>query len=141
MRTILFVCVENACRSLMAEAMFNARAPAGWRALSAGTEPAREPNPRTASMLSEIGFAMPGHDPRPLTEELAQGASRKITMGCLDRTSCPAYLGGERTEDWGLPDPGPLDDDGFRAVRDELRLRVERLIGELAKDGPSRPRA
>ena len=62
-RTVLFVCVENAARSLMAEAMFNANPPAGWRATSAGTQPAAAPNPRTGPMLREVGLELPPHPP------------------------------------------------------------------------------
>jgi arsenate reductase len=129
--TALFVCVENACRSLMAEAIFTAHAPPGWVAASAGTRPAPTPNPRTAPMLREKGYALPGHAPRPLTLELARGASVVVTMGCLDDAACPAYLRSPPPEDWGLPDPARLDDTGFRRVRDEIDRRVEDLIRRL----------
>ena len=140
-RTVLFVCVENACRSLMAEAMFNAQAPDGWRAISAGTEPAKAPNPRTAGMLREVGLEIPAHAPQLLTGEMLRGSDRQITMGCLDRASCPARLRDLDPTDWGLPDPAGLDDEGFRRVRDELADRVRRLAKELRDGSPSRPRA
>ncbi len=130
-RTVLFVCVENAGRSLMAEAMFNADPAPGWVAVSAGTRPAATPNPRTGAMLAEIGLSLPDHPPRPLTRELMDAARERITMGCLDDASCPAHLKGLALRDWGLPDPAHLDDAGFRRVRDDLRTRVERLRREL----------
>src|SRR5579864_7866390 len=130
-RTVLFICVENACRSLMAEAMFNAIAPIGWHATSAGTSPARASNPRTTAMLREIGLSLPAHPPQPLSTEMMVGASERITMGCLDDASCPARLKSLRVADWGLPDPAALDDAGFRRVRDELRARVSTLASEL----------
>jgi protein-tyrosine-phosphatase len=138
MRTVLFVCVENACRSLMAEAMFNARPPPDWTAVSAGTRPASGPNPRTAPMLGEIGLKLPGHTPQLLTREMMDQAGLLVTMGCLDDASCPAHLKELELRDWGLSDPAKLDDGGFRRVRDELQRRVEGLRRELAGGGRQR---
>jgi arsenate reductase (thioredoxin) len=131
-RTVLFVCVENACRSLMAEAMFNRDPPDGWQALSVGTAPAARPNPRTEAMLQEIGLAMPGHPPQPLTDALLATSKVVVTMGCLDSASCPAKLKSIEVRDWGLPDPASLSDEEFRRVRDDLRSRVEGLRRELS---------
>ncbi|HTT16948.1 MAG TPA: low molecular weight phosphatase family protein [Thermoplasmata archaeon] len=131
-RTVLFVCVENACRSLMAEAMFNRNPPDGWRAVSAGTQPAARANPRTEAMLREIGLELPEHPPQPLTDERLRDALVIVTMGCLDSESCPANLRSAQVRDWGLPDPARLDDDGFRAVRRDLLDLVEGLRRELA---------
>jgi arsenate reductase len=133
-RTVLFVCVENAGRSLMAEAFFNADPPPGWRAVSAGTEPARHANPRTGPMLREVGVDPPDHLPRLLTPELIDGAELRFTMGCLDRDSCPAHLKSRPLEDWQLPDPALLDDAGFRSVRDEIRRRVIELRQRIETD-------
>ena len=130
-RLVLFICVENSCRSLMAEAVFNADPPPGWIATSAGTSPAKSPNPRTAAMLQEIGLALPGHPPRLLSPEEMDAARVRVTMGCLDDASCPAHLKHLELRDWSLPDPASLDDTGFRRVRDEIRDRVRRLRLEL----------
>ncbi len=130
-RVVLFICVENACRSLMAEAMFNADPPEGWRATSAGTRPATSPNPRTGLMLNEIGLELPDHPPRLLTNDMMDAARIRVTMGCLDDASCPVHLKTLKVTDWGLPDPSKLDDAGFRAVRDGLRDRVDGLAREL----------
>ena len=130
-RRVLFVCVENAARSLMAEAMFNAHPPAGWQATSAGTQPASAPNPRTGPMLREIGLELPPHAPHHLTDEMMAGSPTVVTMGCLDNESCPARLKTIEVRDWALPDPASLDDAGFRQVRDNLRTRVEGLRREL----------
>ncbi len=129
--TVLFVCVENAARSLMAEAMFNAHPPPGWTATSAGTRPATTPDPRTGPMLAEIGLTLPPHAPQLLTPEMLQRARERVTMGCRDDASCPAHLKGLELTDWALPDPSVLDDAGFRRVRDELRGRVGGLRREL----------
>jgi arsenate reductase (thioredoxin) len=130
-KTVLFICVENACRSLMAEAMFNAKPPAGWTAISAGTKPAPIPNPRTAPMLAEMGLSLPAHPPQLLTDGMMTGSQVIVTMGCLDSASCPARLKTIEVRDWALPDPATLNDAGFRGVRDELRNRVEGLRREL----------
>ena len=130
-RTVLFICVENACRSLMAEAMFNAHPPVGWRATSGGVRPAATANPRTGPMLSEIGLGLPDHLPRRVTTEEMERASLRVTMGCLDDSSCPARLKTLELRDWQLPDPSKLDDAGFRRVRDTLRQRVEGLRAEI----------
>lgn len=137
-RTVLFVCVGNAGRSLMAEAIFNADPPAGWLAESAGTEPAARANPRTEAMLREIGIPMPSHPPQRLTDSMIDRASLRFTMGCLDRQSCPAHLKGAPLTDWQLPDPADLDDTGFRRVRDEIRSRVAVLRSELRAAQPAR---
>jgi arsenate reductase len=134
-RRVLFICVENACRSLMAEAMFNSHPPEGWTAISAGTRPAHAPNPRTAPMLAEIGVEPPHHPPREITTELMESATIRVSMGCLEDASCPARLKSLPVRDWGLADPAKLDEDGFRAVRDDLRHRVDALVREIAWSG------
>lgn len=136
-KTVLFICVENACRSLMAEAMFNANPPPGWVAVSAGTRPANAPNERTGPMLAELNLPQPGHPPQLLTEGMMDSALIRVTMGCLDDASCPAHLKGLALRDWALPDPAKLDDAGFREVRDRLArqvkgLRVELLLSDRA---------
>ena len=130
--TVLFVCVENACRSLMAEAMFNANPARGWRAVSAGTRPAGGPHARTEGMLREIGLGLPPHPPQLLTDEMMTTSKVIVTMGCLDSASCPARLKVVEVRDWALPDPAKLDDSGFRQVRRDLQARVEGLRRELA---------
>jgi arsenate reductase (thioredoxin) len=131
-KLVLFICVENACRSLMAEAIFNADPPTGWRAVSAGTRPANSANPRTKPMLEERGFSLPDHPPQLLSNEMMDAAQVRVTMGCLDDASCPAHLKSLELRDWALPDPAKLDDAEFRAVRDQIRARIDGLRRELA---------
>jgi protein-tyrosine-phosphatase len=130
-RTVLFICIENAARSLMAEAIFNAHPPPGWKAVSAGTRPSDAPNPRTGPMLREIGLELPAHPPQPLTEETMQNARIRVTMGCLDDASCPARLKSMELRDWVLPNPTRLDDAGFREVRSQIADKVRRLKLEI----------
>lgn len=135
--TVLFVCVENACRSLMAEAMFNVDPPPGWTATSAGTKPAARANPRTSSMLGEIGLVAPAHAPQLLTREMVDSAGVRVTMGCLGDVSCPARLKGAELRDWSLPDPAALDDAEFRQVRDRIAALVRGLCTELGAADPA----
>jgi len=130
-KTVLFICVGNSGRSLMAEAMFNANPPGGWTAISAGTSPAASANPRTGPMLREIGLDLPPHPPQLLTTEMMDGARYRVTMGCLDDAACPARLKALELRDWSLPDPVQLDDAGFRAVRDRLVGLVKGLRTEI----------
>jgi protein-tyrosine-phosphatase len=130
-KVVLFICVGNSGRSLMAEAMFNANPPEGWVAMSAGTNPATAVNPRTGSMLRELGLDLPPHPPQMLTPEMMVSARLRITMGCLDDASCPARLKTLELRDWALPDPAHLDDNGFRQVRDRIAGNVKGLRTEL----------
>ncbi|MGD0250399.1 MAG: low molecular weight phosphatase family protein [Thermoplasmata archaeon] len=130
-RLVLFICVGNSGRSLMAEAMFNANPPEGWTAISAGTRPATSANPRTGPMLRELGLDLPPHSPQLLTPEMMDSARVRVTMGCLDDASCPARLKTVELRDWQLPDPAQLDDPGFRQVRDRLVGLVRGLRTEL----------
>ena len=101
MPAVLFVCVENSFRSVMAEALFNAIAPPGWRAHSAGVDTAgKQVNPLAFSLMEEIGIVVTKTHPRQVTPELVQEAWRVVTFGCLDR--CPAGAKG-KGEDWPVP--------------------------------------
>jgi arsenate reductase (thioredoxin) len=83
-------------------------------------------------MLREIGLEVPAHPPQLLTTETMEQARVRVTMGCLDDASCPARLRSLELRDWALEDPEKLDDEGFRAVRDEIASRVRGLRTELA---------
>ena len=130
-KIVLFICVGNSGRSLMAEAMFNANPPEGWTAVSAGTNPAASANPRTGAMLRELGLDLPPHPPQLVTPEMMDQARVRVTMGCLDDASCPARLKTLELRDWALPDPAHLDEDGFRQVRDRIAGLVKGLRTEL----------
>ena len=125
MRTILFVCVENTFRSILSEELFNAKAPPGWRAESAGVNPATALNPNVRSLLAEMGIALTERRPRVVTKEMVDAASRVVTFGCLDR--CP--IGAERKgEDWAIPGAAGKSMDELREIRDELSRRVDTFI-------------
>ncbi|MGE3508982.1 MAG: arsenate reductase ArsC [Vicinamibacterales bacterium] len=123
---VLFACVHNAGRSQMAAVWFNALAdPARARAVSAGTSPGPQVHPEVVSVMREVGFDLTGAPTTRLTSELASDASVLVTMGCGDE--CPNVPGLKRI-DWGLPDPGGQSLAVVRAIRDEIRGRVEDLL-------------
>jgi len=125
---VLFVCVQNAGRSQMASAILRTLAGDRVRVLTAGSEPAGAINPLIVAALDEIGIAVGGEYPKPLTDEVVRASDYVITMGCGD--ACPIYPG-RRYLDWDLPDPATLPMDGVRAVRDDIDRRVRELLGEI----------
>lgn len=126
MRTVLFACVQNAGRSQMGAAFFNAMAdPAKARAISAGTQPATRLHAEVVEAIREVGIDLSAERPRLLTMDLARGVGVLVTMGCGE--SCPVVLGARR-EDWPLPDPEGRSIESVRAVRDEIRHRVHALL-------------
>jgi arsenate reductase len=127
-QTVLFACVHNAGRSQMAAALFNALAdPLKARAISAGTRPGSEVHPEVAEAMREIGLDLSSATPRLLTSELAAGVNVLITMGCGEE--CP-YVPGVERDDWALPDPKGRPLPEVRAIRDEIRARVQALVVE-----------
>jgi len=129
-RVVIFACVHNAGRSQMAAAFFNQTTPAGWKAISAGTQPADKVHPIVADAMREVGIDLSGAQPQQLTAGLATGAALLVTMGCGE--SCP-YVPGLRSEDWKLDDPKGQPLERVREIRDEVRRRVAGLHAELAK--------
>ena len=126
--TVLFVCVENTFRSVLSEALFNAIAPAGWHAESAGVQAATEINPAVPQLLREIGIDLGPKKPRTVTSQMIAVATRVVTFGCLDR--CPIGAR-EKSEDWPIPGATGKTMDELRAIRDELGRRVAELSKRL----------
>ena len=134
-KTVLYVCVHNAGRSQMAEAFTNTLAAERGLpvcGLSAGTEVGTQINPLAVEVMQEIGISMEGQHPKQLTQAMADAASRIITMGCgVDATACPARI--HLSEDWGLDDPAGQAIEKVRAIRDQIRKRVEALLTEMSE--------
>jgi len=129
-KTVIFACVHNAGRSQMAAGFFNKLAnPAKARALSAGTAPGDRVYPEVVAVMREEGIDLSGARPQKLTAELSAEAQLLITMGCGDE--CP-YEPGVRRDDWPLQDPKGQPIERIRAIRDEVRARVEALIAQEA---------
>jgi arsenate reductase len=131
MACVLFVCLHNAGRSQMSQALFE-RADAGRHtALSAGTTPAERVHPEVVEVMAELGIDLSDRRPQLLTRELAERADVVVTMGCGD--ACP-YIPGKRYLDWGLPDPKGRPLAEVRATRDEIARRTRSLVHELDAD-------
>lgn len=129
MTTVLFACVHNAGRSQMAAGFFNALAGRTTaRAISAGTRPAAQVNPVVVEAMREAGIDLSSEHPKLLTPELAREAQWLITMGCGDE--CP-FVPGATRDDWPLDDPAGQPLERVRAIRDEIRSRVEGLLKTL----------
>lgn len=128
MSNVLFVCLHNAGRSQMSQALFNAAADGRHRARSAGSTPGDHVHPEVVTVMDELGLDLRGETPKLITTELAQWADVVITMGCGD--ACP-YIPGKDYRDWELPDPKGQALDAVRATRDEIARRVTELVAEL----------
>ena len=124
MKYVLFVCTHNAGRSQMAQAFFERYAPEGFRAESAGTNPAKAPHPEVVTVMREVGIDLEGRRPQRLSLEMQLHADWAVTMGCGD--ACP-YVP-TRVDDWDLRDPTGLDLDAVREIRDDIEHRVQDLV-------------
>jgi protein-tyrosine-phosphatase len=126
--TVLFVCVHNAGRSQMAAGYLQHLAGGRIEVLSAGSRPADQVNPAAVEAMAEEGIDIGAEQPKLLSDSAVKSADVVITMGCGDE--CPFYPG-KRYEDWVLDDPAGQDVAAVRPIRDEIRRRVEALIGDL----------
>ncbi len=125
---VLFVCLHNAGRSQMSQALFERAAGGRHEARSAGTTPGERVHPPVVSVMDELGIDLSGRTPQLLTRELAEWADLVVTMGCGDQ--CP-FVPGVRYVDWELPDPAARPVEEVRATRDEIDRRVRVLVAEL----------
>lgn len=128
MPSVLFVCVHNAGRSQMAAGWLTHLAGDRIEVRSAGSAPADQINPVAVEAMREVGVDITAARPKVLTAEAVQASDVVITMGCGD--ACPIFPG-KRYEDWKLDDPAGQGIEAVRPIRDEIRARVERLVGEL----------
>jgi arsenate reductase len=125
---VLFVCLHNAGRSQMSEALFDRAAAGRHQTRSAGTTPAESVHPAVVAVMNEIGIDLSARIPQLLTRELAEWADVVVTMGCGDQ--CP-FVPGARYIDWELPDPAGRPIDEVRDTRDEIDRHVQGLLAEL----------
>jgi len=128
---LLFVCVENSCRSQMAEGFARALGAGRAAAFSAGSRPSGQLDPRAVRFMAEKGVDLAPQRSKGL-DELPAGVTWDclVTMGCGD--ACP-WLPARRRLDWALPDPKTLGDDGFRQVRDRIEQLVHELVDEVTR--------
>jgi protein-tyrosine-phosphatase len=128
MAHVLFVCLHNAGRSQMSQALFERAAGGRHTAASAGTTPGERVHPQVVEAMRELGIDLSDRKPRRLTRELAERADVVVTMGCGDE--CP-FIPGKRYLDWDLPDPKGQPIEAVRAIRDDIEHRVTQLVAEL----------
>lgn len=122
---VLFVCVENSNRSQMAEAFARMHGAGVLEAHSAGSKPSGVVNPRAVRFMAEVGYDLSTHTSKSLDGFNGTEVAVAVTMGCGDY--CPLVKAGRR-EDWNIPDPKEMTDDGFREVRDLIERKVRELI-------------
>lgn len=128
MAHVLFVCLHNAGRSQMSQALFQRIAGGRHEARSAGTTPGERVHPNVVAVMKEEGIDLSHNQPRKLDDELSRWADVVVTMGCGD--SCPV-IPGRRYIDWELRDPKDLPLDDVRAIRDEIKVHVGNLVKDL----------
>ncbi|GAB3740837.1 arsenate reductase ArsC [Nocardiopsis nanhaiensis] len=127
--SVLFVCVHNAGRSQMAAAWLRHLSEGSIEVRSAGSAPTDALNPAVVEAMAEVGIDITDQNPKVLTTGAVEASDVCVTMGCGD--TCPIFPG-KRYLDWELPDPAGEGVAAVRPIRDDIRKRVEELIGELS---------
>ena len=122
---VLFVCVENSCRSQMAEGFAKLLGAGRLEAHSAGSRPSGTVDPKAVASMREVGCDLASQASKSLSEVPQIEWDWAITMGCGDE--CPSVRARQRA-DWRIPDPKPMQPREFAAVRGEIRRRVEELL-------------
>jgi protein-tyrosine-phosphatase len=133
MKKILFVCVENAGRSQMAEAFAKKYAPQGFTASSAGNKPAEKVNPVVVEAMKEKGIDISTNKPKKLDFQTANNSDIIVTMGCNDQGICPGPFF-KPTIDWKLEDPKDKPMEKVREIRDQIERQVIELIEKQLKE-------
>jgi len=128
--TVLFVCVENAGRSQMAEGFFKKYAPKGFKTLSAGTNPVSQINPLVVEAMKEVGIDISKQKSKELTDEMIRESDNVINMGCMDKNFCPTmWL--PKVIEWNLEDPKGKSIEEVRKIRNEIEKRVKEIVAEI----------
>ncbi|MHC4973583.1 MAG: arsenate reductase ArsC [Planctomycetota bacterium] len=133
MMRLLFVCVENSCRSQMAEAFARIEGGETIEAWSAGSAPSGVVNPSAIAAMRELGYDLTTHTSKSLAVLPDHQFDAVVTMGCGD--ACP-HIPARHRYDWAIPDPKAMDADRFREVRDEIARRVRELLTNPDRDHP-----
>jgi protein-tyrosine-phosphatase len=130
-KTMLFVCVENAVRSQMAEGFFRKYAPEGYEPLSAGTKPISQINPLAIQVMNEIGIDISKQKSKDLTDDMIRNSDKIINMGCMDKNLCPTLFI-PNVIDWGIEDPKNKPIERVREIRDEIERRIKELAADIS---------
>jgi len=129
-RTVLFVCVENAGRSQMAEGFFKKYASKGFKAQSAGTKPVSQINPIVVEAMIEVGIDISKQKSKELTDEMIRESDNVINIGCMDKNFCPRiWL--PKVIEWNLEDPKEKSIQEVREIRDKIEKRVKEIVAEI----------
>ena len=133
MKKILFVCVENAGRSQMAEAFFRKYMPKGFEVISAGTKPSTHVNPIVLQAMKEIGIDIKNQTPKHISQQIITESEKTVNMGCMNKESCPALFMKD-VLDWQIPDPKGKSIEEVRKIRDQIKTKVMILIESLEEN-------
>lgn len=131
-KTILFICIENAGRSQMAEGFFNSSKyrPKGYRAVSAGTRPAIQINPLAVQAMKEVGIDISSQNPKVISQDMVKEAVKAVNLGCVDKSECPVLFI-NHVIDWGIEDPKGKPIEKVRQIRDDIEKRVKEVAESL----------
>lgn len=129
MKKVLFVCIENSCRSQIAEAFARIHGSGIIEPYSSGSRPSGIVNPKAVASMKEVGYDLSAHKSKSLSDIPDIEYDYVITMGCGD--ACP-FVKAKHHEDWGIPDPKDMDEEGFRKVREKIEEKVKALVHSLA---------
>jgi arsenate reductase len=130
-KTMLFVCVENAGRSQMAEGFFRKYASEGFEPISAGTKPVSQINQLAIQVMNEVGIDISKQKSKELTEDMIRNSNKIINMGCMDKSFCPTLFIPKVVE-WGIEDPKGQPIERVREIRDEIEGRVKELAADIS---------
>ena len=129
-KSVLFVCIQNAGRSQMAEGFFKKYAPKEYEGISAGTMPVSEINPLAVEVMREVDIDISGQKSKEITEDMIRNSSKIVNMGCMDKVSCPTLFL-QNLLDWNIEDPKDKQIEIVRKIRDEIEQRVKELVADI----------
>ena len=129
-KNVLFVCVENAGRSQMAESFFKKFTKDRFNVISAGTVPSKNLNPIVVQVMKEIGIDMTSQSPKTISNSMIDNSFKTINMGCMDKESCPALFVKDVIE-WNIQDPKEKTIEQVREIRDQIKSEVLNLIASI----------
>ncbi len=132
-KTVLFVCVENAGRSQMAEAFFRKYAPSEYEAISAGTHHTSQINPLVVQIMKDVGIDITNQKPKEMTEDMIRNATKIVNMGCMDKDFCPTLFI-HNVMDWGIEDQKGKPIEKMKEIRDEIGRRVKKVVEEMKRE-------
>ena len=129
-KNVLFVCVENAGRSQMAESFFKKFTKDRFNVISAGTVPSKNLNPIVVQVMKEIGIDMTSQSPKTISNSMIDNSFKTVNMGCMDKESCPALFVKDVIE-WNIQDPKEKTIEQVRKIRDQIKSEVLNFITSI----------